>query len=606
MCGIVGYVGNKKATDILIKGLGRLEYRGYDSAGIALIENGAITYKKAKGRLKNLEDHLGAGMTGHIGIGHTRWATHGKPSDVNSHPHLSNNKKFGVVHNGIIENYRELRDELVKEGFNFQSETDTEVIPNLLEKYDDGDFLSTVEKVISLLEGAYALCILNKDMPDEIITVRKDSPLVIGKGEGEAYIASDIPAILEYTRTIYVLEDGEVGVIRREGMDFYDASGSTIDKAPITINWDLESAKKQGYEHFMLKEIHEQPDAVRKTLAGRIKEGKVDLGIDLDPEFVRGINKIAVVACGTANYAGRVGAHLIESKLRLPVMAAFASEFRYNDPIVDENTLTVVISQSGETADTLAGLRESRRKGSKILAITNVVESSIARESDFVIYTQAGPEIAVASTKAYVTQLIALYLLTLKLGELRGAFSGEEVQEWTGQLELIPEKIGEILDNQEEAIKGLAQEIKEVQSIFFIGRGMDSVSCLEGALKLKEISYIHAEAYPAGELKHGTLALITEEVPVIAVATSSKLLAKTVSNIIEVKARGAKTYGLAFEGVEEIAGIVDHLITIPRIREEFSPILAVVPLQLLSYYTSVAKGNDVDKPRNLAKSVTVE
>lgn len=605
MCGIVGYIGSRKATDILIKGLSRLEYRGYDSAGVALLDGGQIHSMKAKGRLQNLEELIRGDGAGQVGIGHTRWATHGKPSDVNSHPHLSNDRKFAVVHNGIIENYRELKEELQGEGFRFESETDTEVIPNLLEKYDDGDFLSTVRKAVDRLHGAYALCILDREQPDRIIAVRKDSPLVIGKEEGEAFIASDIPAILEYTRRIYVLEDGDMAVIGRDGVDFYDQDGNSAVKEPVTISWNLEAAEKQGYEHFMLKEIHEQPDAVRKTLAGRIRGNQVDLGIGLDEEFVRGINKIAVVACGTANYAGRVGAFLIESKLRLPVMTTFASEFRYNDPIVDEGTLTVVISQSGETADTLAGLREARRKGSKILSITNVVESSIARESDYVLYTQAGPEIAVASTKAYMTQLVALYLLTLKLGEVRGVFGPEEIGEWIAQLERIPGKIEEILSD-EEPIRALADRIKGVHSIFFIGRGMDSVSCLEGALKLKEISYIHAEAYPAGELKHGTLALITEEVPVIAVATSSKLLEKTVSNIIEVKARGAETYGIAFQGVKEMEKVVDHLIAIPEIREEFSPILAVVPLQLLAYHTSVAKGNDVDKPRNLAKSVTVE
>lgn len=605
MCGIVGYIGEKNATEVLLSGLRRLEYRGYDSAGVALLQGGEIALVKSKGRIQDLVDIVPADLDGTLGIGHTRWATHGRPSDVNSHPHLSNDGKIAVVHNGIIENYAELKEALEAEGFHFRSETDTEVIPNLLQKYDQGDFLATVEKVVGLLKGSYALAIIHQRDPARIIVVRKDSPLVIGVGVGENFIASDIPAILEYTRKVYILEDGDIAVVSREGVEIRDGEGRPVSKDPLNIEWDLNAAQKNGYPHFMLKEIHEQPEAVRKTLAGRIHKGTVDLGLDLEPEFLERINKIAVVACGTASYAGRVAGGIIEKKLRLPVLVEYASEFRYNQPLVDENTLTVVISQSGETADTLAGLREAKKRGSKIVAITNVMESSIAREADHVLYTQAGPEIAVASTKAYVTQLIVLYLLTLYLGVKKNLFPQAEVLWWIRELESIPDKIEKILDDKG-VIEGYAQRIKNARSVFFIGRGLDSVSCLEGALKLKEISYIHAEAYPAGELKHGTLALITDEVPVIALATDSNLLAKTISNIDEVKARDAEVYGLAFEGVKAIEGVVDHLITIPKIREEFSPILAVVPLQLLAYYTSVAKGNDVDNPRNLAKSVTVE
>lgn len=605
MCGIVGYIGEKNATEVLLSGLRRLEYRGYDSAGVALLQGGEIALVKSKGRIQDLVDIVPGDLVGTQGIGHTRWATHGRPSDVNSHPHLSNDGKIAVVHNGIIENYAELKGSLEAEGYRFRSETDTEVIPNLLQKYDQVDFLATVEKVVGLLKGSYALAILHQKDPGKIIVVRKDSPLVIGVGVGENFIASDIPAILEYTRKVFILEDGDIAVVSRDGVEIRDGEGRPVSKEPLNIEWDLNAAQKNGYPHFMLKEIHEQPEAVRKTLAGRIHKGTVDLGLDLEPEFLERIDKIAVVACGTASYAGRVAGGIIEEKLRLPVLVEFASEFRYNQPLVDENTLTVVISQSGETADTLAGLREAKKRGSKIVAITNVMESSIAREADHVLYTQAGPEIAVASTKAYVTQLIVLYLLTLYLGVKKNLFPQAEVLWWIRELESIPDKIEKILDNKK-VIEGYAQRIKNARSVFFIGRGLDSVSCLEGALKLKEISYIHAEAYPAGELKHGTLALITDEVPVIALATDSNLLAKTISNIDEVKARDAEVYGLAFEGVKAIEGVVDHLITIPKIREEFSPILAVVPLQLLAYYTSVAKGNDVDNPRNLAKSVTVE
>ena len=602
MCGIIGYIGKQDAQDIIINGLKKLEYRGYDSAGISLIgKNNQVIVKKTKGKIENLQSILDRSVSGHVGIGHTRWATHGKPSDINSHPHISNNYKFSVVHNGIIENYSKLKESLQREGYQFSSETDSEVVPVLLEKYDNGNLLETVRKVVSILKGSYALCLISNANPGEIVVVRKDSPLVLGLGKGENFIASDIPAILEHTNKVYILEDNEMAVITDNSILIYDNKGEPVIKKLVEVSWSLETAEKQGYPHFMLKEIFEQPGAVRKTLAGKIKDNLVDLGFDFEVEK---INKIAVVACGTANYAGRVAAHIIESKLRIPVLVHFASEFRYMNSLVDKNTLTIVISQSGETADTLAGLREAKGKGSKILTITNVVDSSIARESDYVVYTQAGPEISVASTKAYMTQLIALYLFILDFGYKRGIFDAVLVAKWLNELDLIPEKIEEIL-NRSEISEGYAKRIIKSSSMFFIGRGLDSVSCLEGALKLKEISYIHAEAYPAGELKHGTLALIADEVPVMAIATSRGLVEKTVSNINEVKARNAITFGISFKDIEEMK-VVDYLFNLPATIEELAPILTVVPLQLLAYYASVLKGNDVDKPRNLAKSVTVE
>lgn len=605
MCGIVGYIGSNRAQDILLSGLKRLEYRGYDSAGICILEDNDIKVIKSKGNLDVLVAKVDQQTKGTQGIGHTRWATHGKPSDENSHPHMSTNGKFCLVHNGIIENYNELKTDLKDKGFKFLSETDSEVVANLFEYLDDGNLLTTARKVAAELEGSYALCVLNKENTDEFLVVRKDSPLVVGVGEGENFIASDIPAILEYTKNIYILDDNEMALIKRDGVEIYDGKGDRITKEIREITWTLESAEKQGYEHFMLKEINEQPEAIRKTLAGRIKNNMVDLGMNMEDDFVKSINQIAIVACGTANYAGRVAAHLIEDKLRIPVMVSYASEFRYNNPIIDEKTLTVVISQSGETADTLAGLREAKSRGSKIVAVTNVVESSVAREADYVIYTHAGPEIAVASTKAYSTQIAALYLLLMELGHIRGSLDEETIKYWVKEILSVPEKIQKILSNCE-MIKGYAENIKDSTSLFFIGRGVDSVSCLEGALKLKEISYIHAEAYPAGELKHGTLALITDNVPVIAVATNGLMLDKIISNIEEVKTRGAITYGVAFEDEEKIKEEVDYFMPIPRVADEIAPLLAVVPLQLLAYYTSVIKGNDVDKPRNLAKSVTVE
>ena len=605
MCGIVGYFGKREAKDILINGLSRLEYRGYDSAGIALFCDGNINIIKTKGRLKELKMKLNCENRGSIGIGHTRWATHGKPSDKNSHPHMSCKGTFCVVHNGIIENYMKLKEALQEKGYYFLSETDTEVIPNLLEAYNTGNFLETVYKVLSMLEGAYALCIFSKEFPEEMIIVRKASPIIVGKCNGEYFIASDIPAILEYTKNVYILEENEVAHIKNETITFYNGERNAINKEAIEIAWNLESAEKQGYSHFMLKEIHEQPEAVEKTLAGRIKNGIVQLDLNLTDNFIKNIDKVVFVACGTASYAGRVGGNFIEKYLRISVEAEFASEFRYNDPIITDKTLVIVVSQSGETADTLAGLSEAKSKGAKILAITNVVGSSIARESDEVIYTRAGPEIAVASTKAYVTQLVVLYLLVLQLGKIRGAIGTDFEKKWIGALIKLPEQITSIL-KQSDIIKGYAAGLKDSLSTFFIGRGVDNVSSLEGALKLKEVSYIHAEAYAAGELKHGTLALVTDDVPVIGIATQKHLLDKTISNIIEVKARGAITYGIGFEGEGQLRRATNYFYPIPDALEDFAPILTVVPLQLLAYYASLLKGNDVDKPRNLAKSVTVE
>lgn len=613
MCGIVGYIGERNSKDVLVSGLKRLEYRGYDSAGIAVFNvQGCIESLKTKGRMVDLENKLEDVCNGKVGIGHTRWATHGKPSDENSHPHFSRNGKFCVVHNGIIENYLELKEGLIDEGYTFKSETDTEVIPNLLEKYDTGDFKETVLKVLDLLKGAYALCVLDQRHPEEMIVVRKSSPIIIGKGEKEFFVASDIPAILEYTKDIYILEDGEIAYLNKSEISFFNEEGQSIEKESTEVTWDLESAEKQGYAHFMLKEIFEQPEAIKKTLAGRLKDGDISLILEnFTDSYLKGIEKISIVACGTASYAGRVGGSLIEKYLRIPTNVYYASEFRYQNPIIDEKTLVIVVSQSGETADTLAALREGKERGAKILAITNVVDSSIARASDEVIYTLAGPEIAVASTKAYITQLVIFYLIILYLAKLRGVLDASERKVWYDALKEVPGQIEWILEDTS-IFENYAKGIKDSSSAFFLGRGVDGVTALEGALKLKEISYIHAEAYAAGELKHGTLALITEGVPVITLATQKSLLEKTISNIIEVKARGALTYGIGMKDLkslgrsDELSKVVDHIYNVPQTIEALAPVLTVVPLQLLAYYTSVFKGNDVDKPRNLAKSVTVE
>ncbi|OYD06831.1 glutamine--fructose-6-phosphate transaminase (isomerizing) [Paludifilum halophilum] len=608
MCGIVGYIGPKQAQNILLEGLRKLEYRGYDSAGLAVYQDGRLNVRKTKGALSALEGRLnGSPLSGEVGVGHTRWATHGKPSDENSHPHVDQQRRFSVVHNGIIENYMELKEELAEKGYSFTSETDTEVIAHLMADLDDGDVVSTVRKAVRRMKGAYALAIASVSEPDKLVAVRLASPLIVGVGEGENFIASDIPAILQHTRNVYVLEDGEMAVITRDGVELSTTGGQPVNREMLRVTWDAVTAEKGGYDHFMLKEIHEQPKAIRDTLAGRLKDDSVDLSWELSglSDDLKQIDKIHFVACGTAYHAGLIGKSVVEKVARIPVEVDVASEYRYRDPILTPSTLVVVISQSGETADTLAALREAKKAGSKVLGITNVVGSSVAREADEVLMTWAGPEIAVASTKAYTTQLIAIYLFSLYLARLRGTWSEEELKRATAAISALPEQVQRILDAPE-AIQRFARSIAEHEDLFFIGRGLDHAVVKEGSLKLKEISYIHSDAYAAGELKHGTLALIEDGVPVIALATQPSVYEKMVSNIIEVKARGARVLGLGLEGDTELAKSVDETITIPETLPLFTPVLAVTPLQLLAYYTSIARGLDVDKPRNLAKSVTVE
>lgn len=608
MCGIVGYIGSKNATDILLEGLGKLEYRGYDSAGIAVIKDNSIQVEKRKGRLAVLKESLEDNhVEGNVGIGHTRWATHGEPSDVNSHPHLNNEHTVAVVHNGIIENYLSLRQELTEKGYTFKSETDTEVLPFLIDYYYEGDLVEAVKKTISRLEGAYALGIIHKHHPDMLIAVRKDSPLVIGVGEGENFIASDIPAILNYTRQVYLIDNNEMAVLTNDSVEIMKTDGTKVDKEIYNVEWDVEAAEKGGYAHFMLKEIHEQPKAVKDTLSPRVdKDGMVNIkDLKLDEDYIKRINKVYMVACGTAYHAGLIGKAFIEKYANIPVVADIASEFRYANPFIDENTLMIVVSQSGETADTLAALRLAKEKGAKVLAVTNVVGSSIARESDYVFYTWAGPEIAVASTKAYTTQIIGLALISLDMALKRGTIDEIKVKEIVGQIWKLSDKIEMIL-NREEEIKDMANEIHTSEDIFYIGRGLDYYLALEGSLKLKEISYIHSEAMAAGELKHGTLALIDKKTPVIAIATQDSLYDKMLSNIKEVKARGAYVIGVAKETNKEIEEIVDKVIYIPEVMDELATPIAVVPLQMLAYYVALNRGCDIDKPRNLAKSVTVE
>lgn len=606
MCGIVGYMGPRPAVPILVQGLERLEYRGYDSAGIAVLNGGGLVVEKSAGKLHVLKSRLNGNLNGaRVGIGHTRWATHGRPSDVNAHPHLDCTGKFAVVHNGIIENYQELREELTAAGHRFISETDTEVLAHLVEQFYEGDLLQAVLKMLPNLRGSYALAVASAYHPQELVGVRQDNPLIVGLADGETYLASDIPALLAYTRDTYILENGEIVHIKPEGAKVFDAQGIPKAKEIYHVGWDFQAAEKGGYAHFMLKEIHEQPRALRDTLSGRLQpDGRVKLeGVNLTAAMAASIEKIAVIACGTAHYAGMVGKYLMEKLLRLPVEDDIASEFRYRDPILNEKTLGLVISQSGETADTLASLREAKKAGAQILAITNVVGSSVAREADHVIYTWAGPEIAVASTKAYLTQVLAEYLFTLYLAEKRG--KAPWAAELASHLKVMPDYVAEVL-KAEARVQELAARVASQEHVFFIGRGMDYAVSLEGALKLKEISYIHAEAYAAGELKHGTIALIEEGTPVIALATQAELLEKMISNIKEVKARGAWVLALTQEGNTAIEKEVDQVLYLPAVPSLLAPIVAVVPLQLLAYYAAVARGCDVDKPRNLAKSVTVE
>lgn len=608
MCGIVGYIGERRAEEVLLEGLSKLEYRGYDSAGIAIFEEQGIKVEKTKGRLKDLEDRLQPSpLQGNLGIGHTRWATHGKPSDANAHPHADHGKKFAVVHNGIIENYIELREELQKKGYHFASETDTEVLAHLLADLDDGDLLSTVKKAVARLKGAYAFGVISQQEPDKLIAVRQTSPLVIGIGQGENFIASDIPAILKYTRDVYILEDGEMAILQKDRVQLLTTDGKPVERDVLHVSWDLSTAEKGGFDHFMLKEIFEQPKAIQDTLAGRIQQGVVDLSqeISLTADQLKALDKIQIVACGTAYHAGLVGKYVLEEMLRIPVEVDIASEYRYRNPLVTERTLVIVISQSGETADTLAALREAKQAGATVIAITNVVGSSAAREADQTLITWAGPEIAVASTKAYTSQLIALYLISTYFAQLLGRWTTEQVQELVDELTRLPQRVEQLLE-QQESVRQFAKTIVDSEHLFFLGRGLDYAVALEGSLKLKEISYIHSEAYAAGELKHGTLALIEEGIPVISLATQQNLFEKMVSNIQEVKARGAYVLGLSVEGDQELQKTVDQVFYIPQTLDLLLPVLTVVPLQLLAYYACVARGYDVDKPRNLAKSVTVE
>lgn len=607
LCGIVGYIGNQEATPILVEGLRKLEYRGYDSSGVAVLKKDQLQVVKSEGKLSVLESKLlRNNPTGFIGIGHTRWATHGKPSDENSHPHISCCEDFAVVHNGIIENYLELKEWLIEQGHTFVSETDTEVIAHMVEHFYEDNLEQAVRKTLNKIHGSYALGVITRNEPDKIVAVRKDSPLVVGIGEGENFIASDIPAILSHTRKCYLINDGEVCTLTRDNIKITNISGEIVEKDVFNVSWDAEAAEKGGYEHFMLKEIHEQPVAFRKTLSGRINENKVEFeDFALSLETVNKWRKVYIVACGTAYHAGLVGKSVFEKLLRIPVEVDIASEFRYRDPLIDEETLVVVISQSGETADTLAALREAKAQGASVLAITNVVGSSISREADFVVYIWAGPEIAVASTKAYTTMLVAEYLLALYLAQLKGVVSDAEAKVIIDALHALPEATIRIL-NEEKKYQQIAEQYKDKKDVFFIGRGFDWAIALEGSLKLKEISYIHAEAYAAGELKHGTLALITNETPVIALCVQKNTYEKTLSNIKEVKARDAEVLAIALEGDKEVGKYVDDVIEIPDIYNFVAPILTVIPLQLISYYTSKARGCNIDQPRNLAKSVTVE
>ncbi len=606
MCGIVGYVGKNQAKDILMTGLEKLEYRGYDSAGVAVCENGSINIAKVKGRISDLREYSkNILLEGSIGIGHTRWATHGEPSKVNSHPHFNKEKSIAVVHNGIIENYETLRRNLTQKGYEFISQTDTEVLPHLIDYYYKGDLLDAVISASKKLEGSFAFCVICICEPDRIVAVRKDSPLIIGVGNDENFIASDVPAILSKTRNVYFVDDMEFAVVKKDSVEIFDAQKTKVEHKLHTVTFDAQAAEKGGYEHFMLKEIHEQATAVRDTVCGRLNNDMtVSLG-EFTYDDLKGVNRISIVACGTAYHAGLVGKYLIERLARIPVFIELASEFRYNNPIIDEKTLVVVISQSGETADTLAALRLAKRKGAKVLAITNVVGSTVSREADFVFYTYAGPEIAVASTKAYTSQLAAMYIFALFLADMTKTTSDCELNEIKKELIALPEKVEKVF-GESDFIKSLAKKICNENDVFYLGRGLDYAVAMEGSLKLKEISYIHSETYAGGELKHGPIALIDEGTVVIAISTSANLASKMDSNIKEVKARGAYVLGVFPDGFKGFSGSFDDVLYIPTANELLYPILSVIPLQLLAYYVAVEKNCDVDKPRNLAKSVTVE
>ena len=610
MCGIVGFVGREEAAPILLDGLARLEYRGYDSAGIAVYgEQEGLQVAKAKGRLQVLYELVEGGRTVHgtIGLGHTRWATHGEPSDVNSHPQVSESGRFAVVHNGIIENYMELREFLESEGITFVSQTDTEVVAQLLEYYYDGDILATVGKVLGLIQGAYALGILSADCPDRLIAARKDSPLILGFGDGAHFLASDVTALIKYTRDVCYLDDGEIAELTADHLWVYDAYLRPVEKEHHHVDWEISAAEKGGYEHFMAKEIMEQPEAFRKTISPRILQGKVALdGLSLEADYLREMDKLYVIACGSSYHVGMVAKYTLERLLRKPVEVTLASEFRYCDPIVTDKTLALVISQSGETVDTLAAMREARRLGARVLSIVNVVGSTIARESDDVLYTWAGPEIAVATTKAFSTQLAVVYLIGLYCADKLGTLPREEYDAILAELQAIPDKMEEILANRAD-IQYFASLYFNHPSIFFIGRNVDYAIGMEGSLKLKEISYIHSEAYAAGELKHGTISLIEPGTLVVALASYTKLFEKTMSNVVEVKSRGADVLGLTVAArAGDMAKTVDHVISVPDTHPLLLPSLDVLPMQLFAYYVALQRGCDIDKPRNLAKSVTVE
>lgn len=611
MCGIVGYIGREQAAPILLEGLSRLEYRGYDSAGVAVFDagTGALAVRKAKGRLRVLSEQLhgGADLNGTVGVGHTRWATHGAPSDVNSHPQVSRSGKIAVVHNGIIENYAELKAFLMTQGVPFASETDTEVAAQLIEYFYEGDLLAAVGRALRRIQGSYALGILCADCPGQIVAVRRDNPLILGYGEGCNFIASDVTAILRHTRRVGYMEDGELAVLTREGIQCYNHLMQPIKKEIVTVDWEMDAAEKGGYEHFMFKEIMEQPEALRRCLSPRIREGEIVFeDFALSEEHIKSMRRICIVACGSSYHVGVVGKYHLERLTRIPVEVTLGSEFRYMDPIVDEHTLVIVISQSGETLDTMAALREARRLGGHILSIVNVVGSSIARESDQVLYTWAGPEIAVATTKAYTTQLALLSLLALWLGKRLGTVPERDCREMLSAFQELPGKMEQVLARREN-IQYFASKYFNHNSIFFIGRNLDYALGLEGSLKLKEISYIHSEAYASGELKHGTISLIEDGTLVVALSACSRLFAKAMSNVVEVKSRGADVLALTTESHrEEMARTADAVMTIPDIHDLLLPTLGVVPLQLFAYYVALMRGCDIDKPRNLAKSVTVE
>jgi glucosamine--fructose-6-phosphate aminotransferase (isomerizing) len=604
MCGIVGYIGKKDSSEVLLDGLSKLEYRGYDSAGIAVFENNVIKVVKSKGRLANLRNKLNevGALKGNCGIGHTRWATHGEPSDVNSHPHSG--EKVTIVHNGIIENYLSLRESLISKGYKFLSDTDTEVAAKLLDYCYHGDPLKAIADALSRIRGSYALGMLFADFPEHIYAVRKDSPLIVGAGIGENFIASDIPAILKYTREYYLLEENEIAEITSGGIEFYNLDGEILAKEKLTATWDIEEAEKSGFEHFMLKEIFDQPKALRDAISPRLTTGLPVFSPD-DDKIFKCVERVHIVACGTAMHAGMVGKSAIEQLSRIPCEVDVASEFRYRNPILGKNDLVIIISQSGETADTLAALRLAKRQGIRTLAVVNVVGSSIAREADFVVFTWAGLEIAVASTKAYSVQLAVMYLIAVRFGLEKGMLEEAAATELCAQIEKLPDMAAKVL-LQKENCQHLASIYQNTHDLFFIGRGMDYYASMEGSLKLKEISYVHSEAYPAGELKHGTISLIVKDTPVIAIATQQELFEKTISNIKEVKARGASVLLLCRESEKSGAEIADHVILLPDMPNLLMPSLVVIPLQLFAYYMSVMRGCDVDKPRNLAKSVTVE